>query len=322
MLRNNKKFFSISILMIIISIIGIICWSNKNNQETDLFNKKIIYNFGFGTSYEIDIPQIKNYYEQIVIRNNALILLSSKDDIIISKNETIFEDLPPNEMLAAGSMQSYKIIYEDETNKLYEVTNIFSYNSPSGAKSENSVSYELYRKENDYTLQITGSDKDKILEISSLIKTTNQSRTLEEQFYGITVLDERIIDTSKITINEIYNVDAFLDVGIKLDESLINVCFLSKKDTLYLPELKMIDNWKLINEKANYKVYHGSSSGIQSDSLKIIKDNKEYFIDLSIPEDLYRNERKINSDGSTTIYMYLTQETIEMIVNEIFNILK
>ena len=345
MLKNGKVISLISLLIIIsiIFIIGIFLWINKNNDKDssiyenetkdpiikqeksstyDLFNKKIIYNFGVGTTYEIDIPQIINDYEQIVIRNNHLLLFSNKDDISICKNETIFEDLPPNEMLIAGGNKSYTIIYENDTTKLYEVTYSFSYNSPNGGKTEKSMSYALYRKDNACTLEITGYDKDKIFELSNFITTTNQSKTLEEQFYGITVLDERIIDTSKITINEIYNVDAFLDVGIKVDENLINVRFLSKKDKAYLPELKKIENWNLVTEKDNYKIYHGYSSGVQSDALKIIKDNKEYFIDLSIPADLYKNERKINSDGSTKIYMYLTQETIEKIIQEIINILK
>lgn len=247
---------------------------------------------------------------------------SNKDNISIGKNETIFEKLPPKEMLVAGSTKSYKIINENEDTKLYEVTYTISFNSTVEPKTKKSVSYVLYRKDNACTLEIAGSDKDKILKISSMITKTNQSKTLEEQFYGITILDKRIIDTSKITINGICNVDDFLDLGIKVDESLIGVYFLSKDDKIYLPVLKKIENWKLVTEEDGYKIYHGYSNGIDSDALKIVKDDKEYFIDLSIPVDLYKKEREINSDGSTTIYTYLPQETIEKLIQEIFNILK
>ena len=342
MLKNNREISLIPlvIILIIIFVIGIFLFSNKDNDDGssfyeneinlnhkneitdpiinqekksiyDLFNKRIIYNFGAGTAYEIDIPQIINDYDQIAIRNNYLLLFSSEDVISIGKNETIFEDLPPNEGLIAGSSKSYTLIYEEETTKLYEVTYSFVYVSPDGTKSKKDMSYALYRKDNGCTLEITGSDKDNILKLSNLITNTNQSKTLEEQFYGITVLDERIIDTSKITINEIYNVDAFLDLGIKVDGSLIDVRFLSKEDKAYLPALKNKENWKLVTEEDNYKIYHGYSSGVQSDALKIIKDDKEYFIDLSIPGKFYIEEDT-----------HVSEDFIRKIIQEIINILK
>ncbi len=223
-------------------------------------------------------------------------------------------------MLVAGENKSYTKIYENDGVKLYEVTYSFSSNSPGGDVKK--VFYALYRKDNDCTLEITGPDKDKILKISSLITNTTQYKTLEEQFYGITVLDERIIDTSNITINKISSINDYLDLGIKVEESIIDVHFLSPKDKTYLPGLKIIENWKLVTEEDGYKIYHGYSDGIQSDALKIIKDDKEYYIDLTIPVDLYKNEREINSDGSTTSYMYLTQETIKELIQEILKILK
>ena len=332
MVRNNKGRFLIKLLIVLIIIsmifiIGSFGKINKNDDNndkgrSDLFNKKLIYNFGIGTAYEIDMPQIIKDYNKAIIRKDCILFWDDKEHILISKNETIFEDLPPNEMLVAGSKKSYKTIYEDDTTKLYEMTYTYSYNSLGGAKSEESISYELYRKEDDRTLEITGSNKDKIIEISSFITTTNESKTLEEQFYGVTVLDERIIDTSKVTIHEIYNVDGYLDVGIKIHESLVSVRFLSNGDNNYLPALKNRKNWKLISEKDNYKIYHSVSGGGQSDALKIVKDGEEYFIDLSIPSKLYKNESKIEEDGSTSIYMYLTQETKEKLIQEIFNIIK
>ena len=310
-MRENKKgVLLIGILIVVIVVaIGIFLWMNINNEEKsdntyennlslnyenieqvaeqeksstyDLFNKKITYNFGNGAAYEIDVSQIINDYDEIVIRNNHLLLYRGEGGISISKNETMFENLPPNEILTSGESKNYTIIYEDESTKLYEVTNRFSYNTPNGGDHNESISYELYRKEDICTLEITGSDKDEVLKISSLIILSNEQKTLEEQFYGITVLDGRIIDTSKITIDEIYNVDAFLDIGINMDDGMINVRFLSEEDQTYLPRIKRIDNWELVAKKNDYEIYHGNSSGVESDVLKIVKNGEEYFIDLS-----------------------------------------
>ena len=310
-MRENKKgVLLIGILIVVIVVaIGIFLWMNINNEEKsdntyennlslnyenieqvaeqeksstyDLFNKKITYNFGNGAAYEIDVSQIINDYDEIVIRNNHLLLYRGEGGISISKNETMFENLPPNEILTSGESKNYTIIYEDESTKLYEVTNRFSYNTPNGGDHNESISYELYRKEDICTLEITGSDKDEVLKISSLIILSNEQKTLEEQFYGITVLDGRIIDTSKITIDEIYNVDAFLDIGINMDDGMINVRFLSEEDQTYLPRIKRIDNWELVAKKNDYEIYHENSSGVESDALKIVKNGEEYFIDLS-----------------------------------------
>jgi len=183
------------------------------------------------------------------------------------------------------------------------------------------VSYELYRMDNSCTLKIEGLDRDKILKVSDLIVTTDQSKTLEEQFYGITVLDNRILDTKKITINAISNEETFLGIDIKVDENPIGIRFLYKK-YISLPTFKNINNWNLVTEEDNYKIYHGYSNGIDSDALKIVKDDKEYYIDLSLPPDLYKHEKEKNSDGGTTIHIYPTQETIEKIAQEIINILE
>lgn len=284
MRKNRRRVLLIVILIIVILVaIGIFLVMNINQNKSstyDLFNKKIIYNFGNGVAYEIDIPQIINDYDEIVIRNNHLLLHRGKGGISISKNETVFENLPPNEPLTSSESKKYTIIYEDESTKLYEVTNSYSYNSPNGEQKE-SISYDLYRKEDTCTLEITGSNKDEVLKISSLIILSNEQKTLEEQFYGITVLDRRILDTSKITIEEIYNVNAFLDIGINMDEGMINVRFLSKEDKAYLPIIKKIDNWKLVDKKEDYEIYHGNSFGVGSDALKIVKNGKDYFVDLS-----------------------------------------
>lgn len=286
MRKNRRKVLLIVILIIVIVVAIGIFWVmniNQNKASTyDLFNKKITYNFGNGAAYEIDIPQIINDYDEIVIRNNHLLLHRGKGGISISKNETVFENLPPNEPLTSNESKKYTIIYEDESTKLYEVTNSYSYNSPNGGEQKESISYDLYRKEDTCTLEITGSDKNEVLKISSLIILSNEPKTLEEQFYGITVLDGRILDTSKINIEEIYNVNAFLDIGINMDEGMINVRFLSKEDKSHLPIIKKIDNWKLVTKKDDYEIYHGNSFGVESDALKIVKNGEEYFIDLSV----------------------------------------
>ena len=307
-MRENKKgVLLIGILIVVIVVaIGIFLWMNINNEEKsdntyenklslnyesenieqvaeqeksstyDLFNKKITYNFGNGAAYEIDVSQIINDYDEIVIRNNYLLLYRGEGGISISKNETMFENLPPNEILTSGESKNYTIIYEDESTKLYEVTNRFSYNTPNGGDHNESISYELYRKEDICTLEITGSDKDEVLKISSLIILSNEQKTLEEQFYGITVLDGRILDTSKITIDEIYNVDAFLDIGINMDDGMINVRFLSEEDQAYLPRIKRIDNWELVAKKNDYEIYYGSL--IKYSSTKAFKTWYYYFV--------------------------------------------
>ena len=156
---------------------------NQNKASTyDLFNKKIIYNFGNGAAYEIDIPQIINDYDEIVIRNNHLLLHRGKGGISISKNETVFENLPPNEPLTSNESKKYTIIYEDESTKLYEVTNSYSYNSPNGGEQKESISYDLYRKEDTCTLEITGSDKNEVLTIENGYIDTGLIDTMEDLF--------------------------------------------------------------------------------------------------------------------------------------------
>lgn len=51
-----------------------------------VFNKKLVYNFGFGSAFEIDIPKMKNSFENIVIRNNQILIYTNDDYISISKN--------------------------------------------------------------------------------------------------------------------------------------------------------------------------------------------------------------------------------------------
>ena len=239
--------------------------------------------FGKGSAYEVDVPQIIKDYDNIGIREDKIIFFKKDNHILISKNETLFDDLPPRRDLVAGSSESFTSLYEDENTKLYEVTHSFSYLTPNGGETQSGVSYALYRKDNNCTLEITGDDKDQVLKISSIILKTKKYKTLEEQFYGITVLDDRIVDTSKVTIKEIYSVDSILYLYIKVDDSLVGVRLLSKKDKTYLPVLKNINNWRLIDEENNYKIYHGYTSGVDSDALKITKNNADYYIDLSLP---------------------------------------
>lgn len=234
--------------------------------------------------------------------------------------QKMFDKLPPeNETLIAGANKHYLQLYENDNSKLYKLTYNYTYMSPTGAETKSNVSYILYKKAKDSTIEITSKNKEKILEIESYFVEAKEQKSLEEQLYGITVFDNRIIDTNKITINEIYNVGGFLDICIK--DTNIDVRFLSESDTSYLPELKQIEKWRLISEKSGYQIYHGVSGSVQSDALKIIKENKEYYIDLSVPKDLYKIENIINDDSSTTIYIYLTQEIIEKIIDDIFNII-
>ena len=110
MRKNRRKVLLIVILIIVIVVAIGIFWVmniNQNKSSTyDLFNKKITYNFGNGTVYEIDIPQIINDYDEIVIRNNHLLLHRGKGGISISKNETVFENLPPNEPLTSNESKN------------------------------------------------------------------------------------------------------------------------------------------------------------------------------------------------------------------------
>lgn len=314
MKKNSKKFSFICILIILlistIFIIGHLKLTSKNTN--DLFSKKIIHNFGMGLAYEIDLPQIKNDYSDISIDKTALFLYRKKGNSSIRKIETLFENLPPETNpfgSIAGTRESYTLISETDNTKLYEKTHTFSYNSPDGVISENDLSYVLYRKEDTCTLEITGNDKNKILKLSSFITPTNQQKSLEEEFQDITVLDGRILDTSRIKIDRIFSEYNHLDIEIKIDDNLIDALFLPKNYKDICPELDLIESWDLITTKDNYKIYHGYFSDEQYDALKISKDGTEYFVYLTIPYDLYKNG-KANS------------EVIEKLTQEILNNLK
>ncbi|MBR5228190.1 MAG: hypothetical protein IKV94_06115 [Clostridia bacterium] len=287
-MKRNKRGISlitVAILFIIIAIIvgTVIALCKKDNNDMHLkefFNKKIVCDFGGKTLYEIDFSQITNIFKEIAIRKNSVVLSNNDEDYIsIIKDETLFENLPPIGEAGPGENIDYKIVHESENLKLYEITLTVHYPS----KSKTNIYYELYLKASDGTLKISGDNKDKVMAVSKYITVTEQLKTLEEQFYGVTVLDERILDSQKITINEIYNLNNFFDVEIKVYEENVGVCFLSEQDTNALPGIKKIGNWKLVTEDDGYKVYHGTTWGSQSDALKIIKDDKEYFIDLTIP---------------------------------------